>query len=106
MIIVSKYEPLWKWIKENKTDNFKLTYAEIENIARGLQIIRFLHSKRNFCLVIFTFAFDLNGIWFTPVVSGAVSAVFTIILALSMKNNRTNVEILVVVIKTVKTRIL
>lgn len=23
----------WKWINENKTDNFKLTYAEIENIA-------------------------------------------------------------------------
>lgn len=30
---MSKYDPLWKWIKENKTDNFKLTYAEIENIA-------------------------------------------------------------------------
>ena len=29
---MSKYEPLWKWIKENGTDNFKLTYAEIENI--------------------------------------------------------------------------
>lgn len=39
------------------------------------------------CLVIFTCAFGLNGIWFTPVVAGAVSAVFTIILALSMKNN-------------------
>lgn len=30
---MSKYDPLWKWIDENKTDNFKLTYAEIENIA-------------------------------------------------------------------------
>ena len=30
---MSKYDSLWKWIKENKTDNFKLTYAEIENIA-------------------------------------------------------------------------
>ena len=30
---MSKYDPLWKWINENKTDNFKLTYAEIENIA-------------------------------------------------------------------------
>ena len=29
---MSKYDPLWKWINENKTDNFKLTYAEIENI--------------------------------------------------------------------------
>ena len=30
---MSKYEPLWNWIKENGTDSFKLTYAEIENIA-------------------------------------------------------------------------
>lgn len=29
---MSKYEPLWNWIKENGTDNFQLTYAEIENI--------------------------------------------------------------------------
>ena len=34
---MSKYEPLWKWIKENSTDSFKLTYAEIENIS-GLPI--------------------------------------------------------------------
>lgn len=33
MIIMSKYDPLWKWINENKTDNFKLTYTEIENIV-------------------------------------------------------------------------
>lgn len=33
MVIMSKYDSLWKWINENKTDNFKLTYAEIENIA-------------------------------------------------------------------------
>ena len=30
---MSKYDPLWKWIVQNKTDNFKLTYAEIEEIA-------------------------------------------------------------------------
>lgn len=29
---MSKYDLLWRWIKENKTDNFKLSYAEIENI--------------------------------------------------------------------------
>lgn len=29
---MSKYDPLWKWINKNKTDDFKLTYAEIENI--------------------------------------------------------------------------
>ncbi len=34
---MSKFDSLWKWIKENGTDNFKLTYAEIENIA-GLPI--------------------------------------------------------------------
>lgn len=35
--IMSKYDPLWNWIKENGTDSFKLTYAEIEKIA-GLPI--------------------------------------------------------------------
>jgi hypothetical protein len=29
---MSKYDSLWRWIKENKTNNFKLTYTEIENI--------------------------------------------------------------------------
>lgn len=46
MIIMSKYDPLWKWINENKTDNFKLTYAEIENIA-GVPIeYSFLRFKK------------------------------------------------------------
>lgn len=35
--IMSKYDPLWNYIKENGTDSFKLTYAEIEKIA-GLPI--------------------------------------------------------------------
>ena len=30
---MGKYEPLWKWICDNGTDSFKLTYAEIEEIA-------------------------------------------------------------------------
>ncbi len=30
---MSKYEPLWKWIQENGTDSFMLTYANIEKIA-------------------------------------------------------------------------
>lgn len=34
---MSKYAPLWKWIQENGTDSFKLTYADIEKIA-GLPI--------------------------------------------------------------------
>lgn len=34
---MSKYNALWNWIKENGTDCFQLTYAEIEQIA-GLPI--------------------------------------------------------------------
>lgn len=34
---MSKYDPLWNWIKESGTESFKLTYAEIEKIA-GLPI--------------------------------------------------------------------
>ncbi len=30
---MSKYDALWEWIKENGTDSFKLTFAEIEQIA-------------------------------------------------------------------------
>ena len=30
---MSKYEPLWNWIRENGTDSFKLTFDEIEKIA-------------------------------------------------------------------------
>lgn len=30
---MSKYEPLWKHIKEHGTDSFKMTYAEIEKIT-------------------------------------------------------------------------
>ena len=30
---MSKYDALWAWIKENGTDSFKLTFAEIEQIA-------------------------------------------------------------------------
>ncbi len=29
---MSKYEPLWKHLKENKKDNYKLSYEEIKNI--------------------------------------------------------------------------
>ena len=30
---MSKYTPLWNWIKENGTDHFKLTFDEIGEIA-------------------------------------------------------------------------
>ena len=43
---MSKYEPLWKWIKENGTDSFKLSYDEIEKIA-GLPLGHsFLNYKK------------------------------------------------------------
>lgn len=37
---MSKYDVLWVWIKENGTDSFKLTFAEIEQIV-GLPIDHF-----------------------------------------------------------------
>lgn len=29
---MSKYEPLWNYLKDNNKDSYKLTYEEIENI--------------------------------------------------------------------------
>ncbi len=29
---MGKYEPLWKYLKENNKDNYKLSYEEIKNI--------------------------------------------------------------------------
>lgn len=34
---MSKYEPLWKYIKDNKKENYKLTYEQIKNIL-GFEI--------------------------------------------------------------------
>lgn len=34
---MSKYEPLWNYIKGNKKEEYKLTYAEIKNIL-GFEI--------------------------------------------------------------------
>lgn len=34
---MSKYEPLWKYIKENQKDSYKLTYEEIKDIL-GFEI--------------------------------------------------------------------
>ena len=43
---MSKYEPLWKWIRENRTDSFSLSYGEIEQIL-GFPIDHsFLSSKK------------------------------------------------------------
>ena len=43
---MSKYDTLWAWISENGTDSFKLTFAEIGQIA-GVSIDHsFLSSKK------------------------------------------------------------
>lgn len=34
---MSKFQPLWRWIQENGSDHFTLTFMEIEKIA-GLPI--------------------------------------------------------------------
>ncbi|MDO5150424.1 MAG: hypothetical protein Q4D76_13680 [Oscillospiraceae bacterium] len=55
---MSKYEPLWNWIKENGTDSFKLTYAEIEKIA-GLPID---HSFLSFKKELLEYGFKVGRI--------------------------------------------
>ncbi len=43
---MSKYEPLWNWIRENGTESIELTFDEIEKIA-GISIDHsFLNSKK------------------------------------------------------------
>ena len=43
---MSKYNALWEWIRENGTDSFNLTFAEIEQIV-GVSIDHsFLASKK------------------------------------------------------------
>lgn len=43
---MSKYEPLWDWIKENGSDSFKLTCAEIEEITGQPVDHSFLNCKK------------------------------------------------------------
>lgn len=43
---MSKYNPLWKYLKENNKESYKLSYAEIKNIL-GFDIDHsFLHYKK------------------------------------------------------------
>lgn len=55
---MSKYDPLWNWIKENGTDSFKLTFAEIEQIA-GIPID---HSFLNFKKELLNYGFKVGKI--------------------------------------------
>lgn len=43
---MSKYDPLWKWIAENKQDDFKLSYTQIEEILGFPMDHSFLNFKK------------------------------------------------------------
>ena len=43
---MSKYDGLWKWIAENGQDQFKLTYAQIEELAGASIDHSFLKFKK------------------------------------------------------------
>ena len=55
---MSKYEPLWKWIRENGTASFKLTFEEIEKIA-GIPIY---HSFLNYKKELLDYGFKVGKI--------------------------------------------
>lgn len=55
---MSKYTPLWDWIKENGSDIFKLTYDEIEKIV-GLSID---HSFLTFKKELLEYGFKVSKI--------------------------------------------
>ena len=55
---MSKYDPLWNWIKDNGTDSFKLTFEEIEKIA-GLPID---HSFLNYKKELLDYGFKVGKI--------------------------------------------
>lgn len=43
---MSKYEPLWSWIRENGTDSFRLGFEEIEKITGAAMDHSFLTYKK------------------------------------------------------------
>ena len=45
---MSKYDSLWKWIHDNGTDSFKLTYDEIERLQGFRSIILFSNTRKNY----------------------------------------------------------
>ena len=55
---MSKYEPLWKWIRANGTASFKLTFEEIEKIA-GIPID---HSFLNYKKELLDYGFKVGKI--------------------------------------------
>ena len=57
---MSKYEPLWDWIRDNGTDNFKLTFEELEKIV-GIPID---HSFLNYKKELLQYGFKVGKISF------------------------------------------
>lgn len=55
---MSKYDPLWKWISENGSNRFKLTFEEIEKIA-GIAID---HSFLNYKKELLDYGFKVGKI--------------------------------------------
>ena len=55
---VSKYNLLWEWISENGTDNFQLTFEEIERIA-GLSLD---HSFLKYKIELFDYGYEVGKI--------------------------------------------
>lgn len=54
MIIISKYDPLWKWINKNKPDEFLVMTGIGYGNNRLLSLTRFYlyHKKRNqLCMI-------------------------------------------------------
>jgi len=43
---MSKYEPLWKYLKQNDKENYKLSYNEIKNILEFEIDHSFLNYKK------------------------------------------------------------
>ena len=43
---MSKYEPLWNYIRKNQKENYKLTYEEIKNILGYVIDHSFLTYKK------------------------------------------------------------
>lgn len=56
---MSKYDALWVWIKEKGTDSFKLTFAEIQQIA-GLPID---HSFLKYKKELMDYGYQVEKIW-------------------------------------------
>lgn len=49
MLFLSKYNPLWEYLKENKKENYKLSYNEIKKILGFSLDHSFLTYKKEAC---------------------------------------------------------